>query len=102
MGMTPSRKGAIRVNKKERQVDEEDEEEGDEEDVEVVEVNRPKEEVDVELICPQSYCSKTPKEMKIPKDEEDEEEEEEDEEENGLMEVEDESGPEDKDKDLLR
>ncbi|KAM8771797.1 uncharacterized protein AB9X84_003988 isoform 2-T2 [Acanthopagrus schlegelii] len=89
-----SRKGGLRRLKKE--IEEEDE---DEEDVEVVEVKRPKEEDDVEVLCPQSFNSKSAKET--PKEEEDEEEEEEDEEENGVMEVEDESGGEDKEKDLL-
>ncbi|XP_030276119.1 serine/arginine repetitive matrix protein 1 isoform X2 [Sparus aurata] len=89
-----SRKGGMRRLKKE--IEEEDE---DEEDVEVVEVKRPKEEDDVEVLCPQSFNNKSAKET--PKEEEDEEEEEEDEEENGVMEVEDESGGEDKEKDLL-
>ncbi|CAK6978471.1 serine/arginine repetitive matrix protein 1 isoform X2 [Scomber scombrus] len=96
-----SRKGGVRGLKKER---EEEEGEDDDEDVEVVEVKRPKEEEEVEVVCPQSFISKLAKEMDTPKeeeDEEDEEEEEEEEEENGVMEVEDESGTEDKEKDLL-
>ncbi|XP_030598236.1 uncharacterized protein LOC115789133 isoform X2 [Archocentrus centrarchus] len=103
VAVTQSRKGAMRKLKKERQVEEEEEDvDEDEEDVEVVEVKRPKEEDDVELVCPQSFSSKLAKEIQPPKEEEDEEEEEEEEEEeNGAMEVEDESGTEDKEKDLL-
>ncbi|XP_062243931.1 uncharacterized protein si:dkey-117m1.4 isoform X1 [Platichthys flesus] len=95
------RKGTMRRFKNEPQV--EDEEDEDEEDVEVVEVTRPKEEDDVEVVCPQSYSSNLAKEKEPPKEEEEveEEEEEEEEEENGVMEVDDESGAEDKDKDLL-
>ncbi|XP_042249852.1 serine/arginine repetitive matrix protein 1 isoform X1 [Thunnus maccoyii] len=104
VAVPPSRKGGVRRLKKDRQ-EEEDEEDEDEEDVEVVEVKRPKEEEDVEVVCPQSFSSKSAKEMDPPKEEEDEEdeeeEEEEEEEENGVMEVEDESGTEDKEKDLL-
>ncbi|XP_040893275.1 serine/arginine repetitive matrix protein 1 isoform X3 [Toxotes jaculatrix] len=101
--VTQSRKGTMRRLKKDRQEEEEeDEEDEDEEDVEVVEVKRPKEE-DVEVVSPQSFSIKLAKEMEPPKEEEDEEdeEEEEEEEENGVMEVEDESGTEDKEKDLL-
>ncbi|XP_023274255.1 serine/arginine repetitive matrix protein 1-like isoform X2 [Seriola lalandi dorsalis] len=103
VAVSQSRKGAMRRLKKDRQEEEDDDEEDeDEEDVEVVEVKRPKEEEDVEVVCPQSFSSKSAKEMEPPKEEEDEEdEEEEEEEENGVMEVEDESGTEDKDKDLL-
>ncbi|XP_022062516.1 uncharacterized protein si:dkey-117m1.4 isoform X2 [Acanthochromis polyacanthus] len=101
VAVTQSRKGAMRKLKKERQVKvEENEQEEDEEDVEVVEVKRPKEEDDVELVCPQSYSRTLAKEIEPPKEEEEDEEEEE-EEENGIMEVEDESGTEDKEKDLL-
>ncbi|TKS68170.1 hypothetical protein D9C73_002231 [Collichthys lucidus] len=99
-GQNSSRKGATRKLKKERHEEEEDEEEDDEEDVEVVEVKRPKEEDDVEVVCPQSFSSKLAKEME-PKEEDDEEEDEEEDEENGVMEVDDESGAEDKEKDLL-
>ncbi|XP_053195124.1 serine/arginine repetitive matrix protein 1 isoform X2 [Scomber japonicus] len=101
VAVPPSRKGGVRRLKKERQ---EEEDEDDEEDVEVVEVKRPKEEEEVEVVCPQSFTSKLAKGIDTPKeeeDEEDEEEEEEEEEENGVMEVEDESGTEDKEKDLL-
>ncbi|XP_070684529.1 uncharacterized protein [Pempheris klunzingeri] len=100
VAVTQSRKGVMRKLKTERQEEEgEDyEEDEDEEDVEVVEVKRPKEEEDVEVVCPQSFCSKSAKEMEPPKEEEDEEEEEE---ENGVMELDDESGTEDKEKDLL-
>ncbi|XP_035493181.1 uncharacterized protein si:dkey-117m1.4 [Scophthalmus maximus] len=97
-----SKNGAMRRLTNDRQ--EEEEEEDEDEDVEVVEVKRPKEEEDVEVVCPQSYSSKLAKEVEPPKEEEDEEHEEyeeEEEEENGVMEVEDESGAEDKDKDLL-
>ncbi|XP_029360538.1 uncharacterized protein LOC115045143 isoform X2 [Echeneis naucrates] len=103
VAVAQSRKGAMRKLKKERQEEEEeDEEDENEEDVEVVEVKRPKEEEDADIVCPQSLSSKS-KEMQPPKEEEDEEDEEEEEEdeENGVMEVEDESGPEDKEKDLL-
>ncbi|XP_026159542.1 serine/arginine repetitive matrix protein 1 isoform X3 [Mastacembelus armatus] len=104
VAVTQSRKGAVRRLKKERQ-DEEDEDEDneDEEDVEVVEVKRSKEEEDVEVVCPQSFSSKSAKEMDPLKEEDDEDDEEEDEEEeeNGVMEVEDESGTEDKEKHLL-
>jgi len=87
--------------KTERPGEEEDEE--DEDDVEVVEVKRPKEEEeDVEVVCPQLFSNMLAKEMELPKMEENEEEEEEEDEENGVMEVEDESGAEDKEKDLLR
>ncbi|XP_041790175.1 flocculation protein FLO11 isoform X3 [Chelmon rostratus] len=103
VAVTQSRKGAMRRLKKQRQEDEEEEDEveEDEEDVEVVEIKRPKEEDDVEVVCPQSFSSKLAKEMEPPKEEEEDEEEEEEEEENGVMEVEDESGTEDKEKDLL-
>lgn len=102
VAMTQSRKEAMRKLKKETQDEgEEEEEDEDEEDVEVVEIKRPKEEEDIEVVCPQSFSSKLAKEMEPPKEEEEEEEDEE-EEENGVMEVEDESGTEDKEKDLLR
>lgn len=102
MALTQSKKGVMRKLKKERQVEEEEEGmDEDEEDVEVVEVKRPIDEDEVELVCPQSFSTKLAKEIQPPKEEEDEEEEEE-EEENGVMEVEDESGTEDKEKDLLR
>lgn len=102
VALTQSKKGAMRKLKKERQVEEEEEGmDEDEEDVEVVEVKRPIDEDEVELVCPQSFSTKLAKEIQPPKEEEDEEEEEE-EEENGVMEVEDESGTEDKEKDLLR
>ncbi|XP_026026835.1 serine/arginine repetitive matrix protein 1 isoform X2 [Astatotilapia calliptera] len=101
VALTQSKKGAMRKLKKERQVEEEEEGmDEDEEDVEVVEVKRPIDEDEVELVCPQSFSTKLAKEIQPPKEEEDEEEEEE-EEENGVMEVEDESGTEDKEKDLL-
>ncbi|KAM7010095.1 uncharacterized protein LKV04_001938 [Tautogolabrus adspersus] len=101
VAMSHSRKGGIRRFKKERAEgeDEEFEENEDEDDVEVVEVKRHKEEEDVEVVSPQSFSSGSAKEMVPTKEEEDEEEEEE--EENGVMEVEDESGAEDKEKDLL-
>lgn len=106
-----SRKGGPRRLTKKNQEEEEEEEpeEDDEGDVEVVEVKRPKveeeEEAEVEALRLQSFCGKSAKEMERPKEEEDEEfleEEEEDEEENGLMEVDDDSGAEDKEKDLIR
>ncbi|XP_037620082.1 serine/arginine repetitive matrix protein 1 isoform X1 [Sebastes umbrosus] len=102
VAVTQSRKGATKRLKTERQ-EEEDEENEDEDDVEVVEVKMPKEEEDVEVVCPQPFISRLAKEMEPPKEEEQEEEEEEEEEdeENGVMEVEDESGTEDKDKDIL-
>ncbi|XP_058496133.1 uncharacterized protein si:dkey-117m1.4 isoform X2 [Solea solea] len=101
--VTQSRKGAVSRVKKDR---EEEEEQGDDdEDVEVVEVKRPKDEEDVEVTCPQSYGGKLAKDIEPTKEEEFEEEFEEEEfeedEENGVMEVEDDSGTEDKDKDLL-
>ncbi|XP_042341504.1 uncharacterized protein DDB_G0284459 isoform X3 [Plectropomus leopardus] len=104
VAVSQSRKGAMRRLKTERPEEEDDEgEDVDEEDVEVVEVKRPKEEEDVEVVCPQPFSRKLAKEMEPPKEEDDEEdeEEEEEEEENGVMEVEDESGTEDKEKDLL-
>lgn len=104
VAMSQSRKGALRRFNKERAGkgdDDEDEEVEDEEDVEVVEVKRLKEEEDISVRSPQSFCSRSAKEMEPPKEEEDEEEED-DEDENGVMEVDDESGAEDKDKDLLR
>ncbi|XP_075901575.1 uncharacterized protein LOC142900860 isoform X2 [Nelusetta ayraudi] len=102
-----SRKGgARRLTKKNQEEEEEEmEEEDDEGDVEVVEVKRPKveeEEEDVEALHPQSFCSKSAKESERPKEEDDEEfEEEEEEDEDGLMEVDDDSGAEDKERDLL-
>ncbi|KAM9313715.1 uncharacterized protein KZ484_023581 [Pholidichthys leucotaenia] len=96
VAVTQSRKGAARRLKNERQVEEEEEEE-----VEVVEVQRPKEEEGIDLVCDQSFSSKLAKDRQSPKGEEDEEEEEEEEEDNRAMEVEDESGAEDKEKDLL-
>ncbi|CAJ1052249.1 serine/arginine repetitive matrix protein 1 isoform X3 [Xyrichtys novacula] len=102
VAVSQSRKGASRRFKKERaEEDEEDEEEenDDEEDVEVVEVKRHKEEEDIEVMSSQSFSRRSAKEMVPPKEEEEEDEEEE--EENGVMEVEDESGAEDKEKDLL-
>ncbi|XP_029706738.1 uncharacterized protein isoform X2 [Takifugu rubripes] len=97
-----SRKGAMRRRMEERPGEEEEEvneeDEDEEEDVEVVEVKRPKEEEDIEVLCPQSFSSKSAKEMEVPKEEEEEDDEEED---NGVVEVDDESGTEDKEKDLL-
>lgn len=94
VAMPLPKKGGGRRLKKEPQEDGEDEE-----DVEVVEVKRPKEEDDVEVVCPQSFRNELTKEMDLQKEEEDDEDEEE---ENGVMEVEDESGAEDKEKDMLR
>ncbi|XP_054461066.1 uncharacterized protein si:dkey-117m1.4 isoform X2 [Anoplopoma fimbria] len=99
VAMTQSSKGAMRRLQTERQ-EEDVEDLENEDDVEVVEVKRPKEEEDVEVVCPQPFSTKLAKEMEPPK-EEDEEEEDEEDEENGVMEVEDESGTEDKEKDLL-
>ncbi|XP_037530257.1 serine/arginine repetitive matrix protein 1, partial [Nematolebias whitei] len=86
---TQFRKGATRRLKKEKQMKEE-EDEVEEEEVEVVAVKKPKEEEDLELGCPQSFSCKTAKEMK--------EEEVEEEEEKGEMELGDESGAEEKEK----
>ena len=99
-----TRKGATRRPKEERQGEVNDE---DEEEVEVVEVKRTKDKEDVEALCPQSFSNKSAKEMEVPKEEEVEVEEEEeddddDDEDNGVVEVDDESGTEDKEKDLLR
>ncbi|XP_008315166.1 serine/arginine repetitive matrix protein 1-like isoform X2 [Cynoglossus semilaevis] len=97
--VTQPRKGTTKTLKKDRQeVGEEDEDE----DVEVVEVKRAKDEEDVVVGGPQSYRNNSAKETE-PTEEEFEEEEEMDEEEEkgGLMEIEDESGAEDKEKDLL-
>lgn len=88
----------MRRLKKERQMKEE-ENEAEEEEVEVVAVKRPKEE-DLELGGPLSFSSRTAKEIEPLKKEEEEEENEEDE--NGEMEIGDESGTEEKDKELLR
>uniref|UniRef100_A0A3B4H9S9 Serine/arginine repetitive matrix protein 1-like n=1 Tax=Pundamilia nyererei TaxID=303518 RepID=A0A3B4H9S9_9CICH len=80
VALTQSKKGAMRKLKKERQVEEEEEGmDEDEEDVEVVEVKRPIDEDEVELVCPQSFSTKLAKEIQPPKEEEDEEEEEEEE-----------------------
>ncbi|KAL6110007.1 uncharacterized protein ACO6RY_19180 [Pungitius sinensis] len=96
---TQSRKGAVRRLKTER-LDEDNHHHDD--DVEVVEVKRPKEEEHVEVVCAPSFGHNLAKDMEPPKIAEDEEDDEEDEEEeNGVMEVEDESGTEDKEKDLL-
>lgn len=89
------RKGGLRKANKEGREDEEDE------DVEVVEVKRPKEEDEVEVVSPPSFRTNAAKDVDVEKEDEDEEEEE-DEEENGVMEVDDDSGAEDRDKDLLR
>ncbi|KAM8878636.1 uncharacterized protein AB9W97_014390 isoform 2-T2 [Spinachia spinachia] len=91
-----SKKGAIRRLKVERL----DEDNRHDDDVEVVGVKRPKEEEHV-VLCT-SFENNLAKDMEPPKTVENEEdEEEEEEEENGVMEVEDESGTEDKEKDLL-
>ncbi|KAM3864874.1 uncharacterized protein ACN63O_010575 [Diretmus argenteus] len=58
--VTPPRKVGMRREKKEK---EEDEEEGD---VEVVEVKRPKEEEEVEVVCPNSFNNNSAKEMELP------------------------------------
>ncbi|KAI9545177.1 hypothetical protein NQZ68_038890 [Dissostichus eleginoides] len=100
VAVTQSRRGSTGMMETERQGEEgEIEEEEDEDDVEVVEIKRPKEEEeDLEVVCPQHFISNLAKEMEPPKEEEEEEEEEE---ENGVMEVEDESGTDEKDKDLM-
>nr|XP_040042578.1 uncharacterized protein si:dkey-117m1.4 isoform X2 [Gasterosteus aculeatus aculeatus] len=100
-----SRKGAVRRLKTERLEEDNNNNSNnndDDDDVEVVEVKRPKEEEHVEVVCAPSFANNLAKNMEPPKIAEDEEdEEEEEEEENGVMEVEDESGTEDKEKDLL-
>ncbi|CAG5939700.1 unnamed protein product [Menidia menidia] len=97
LAVTQSRKGSVRGMKKDPLVEEVKEEENDE-DVEVVAVKRPKNE---ELVHPQSLPSQSAKEMEPLKEEDVDEEEVYEEEENGVMEVEDESGTEEKEKELL-
>ncbi|XP_032387179.1 uncharacterized protein si:dkey-117m1.4 isoform X2 [Etheostoma spectabile] len=103
VAVTQSRMAVMDLKTERQEEEGEDEENEDEDDVEVVEVKMPKEEEDVEVVCPQQFSSRLAKETEPPKEEEDEEDEEEEEEEdeNGVMEVEDESGTEDKEKDLL-
>ncbi|XP_061627102.1 serine/arginine repetitive matrix protein 1 isoform X1 [Phyllopteryx taeniolatus] len=88
---TPPRKGGGRRLKKERADDDEDEVVA-----ELVQVKRPKEE-EVQVGCAPSFGDELSKETQKRKMEEEEEEEEE----NGAMDVEDESGAEDKEKDSL-
>lgn len=88
-------KGAIGRMERERQEENEDPDEEDE-DVEVVEVKQTKEEedVDVEVLCDQTFNRQSAKQI--------EDEHYDDDDDNGVMEVDDESGAEDKEKDLLR
>ncbi|XP_067106552.1 uncharacterized protein si:dkey-117m1.4 isoform X2 [Osmerus mordax] len=95
VAMTPPRKGGLRFRKEQEEGDEEEREEGE---VEVVKVTRPKEEGDGQLVCPHSFSEANKGMETLPKEEDEEEEEEE---ENGVMEIEDDSGTEDKEKDLL-
>ncbi|KAM4750391.1 uncharacterized protein FYW61_002241 [Anableps anableps] len=101
VAVTQSRKGGVRRLKKEKRMEEE--EDMEDEDVEVVGIKKSKEEEEeLELVCPQSFSSKTAKKIAAPKkDEEDDEEEENEEEVNGVMEIEDDSGTEEKEKELL-
>nr|XP_057945779.1 uncharacterized protein si:dkey-117m1.4 isoform X2 [Doryrhamphus excisus] len=96
VAVTPPKKGGTRRLKRERQEEEVDEV------VEVMEVKRAKEEED-EIRGAQSFRNKLSKEMQQRKDDDDkeEEEDEEEEDENGVMDVDDESGTEDKEKDSL-
>ncbi|XP_017264222.1 uncharacterized protein si:dkey-117m1.4 isoform X2 [Kryptolebias marmoratus] len=99
VSVAQSRKGAMRRLKKEKQMKDSGEMDEEEEEVEVVAVKRPKEEEDLELGCLQSFSSKTAKDIEPLKKEKEEEENEEDE--NGEIEIGDESGTEEKDKELL-
>lgn len=98
MAVTQSRKGGVRRLKKEKRMEE------DMEDVnmDVVDIKKEesKEEEELEVVSPQSFNSKTAEKIAAPKKEEDEEEEENDV--NGIMEIEDDSGTEEKEKELLR
>ncbi|MEQ2227903.1 hypothetical protein ILYODFUR_003186 [Ilyodon furcidens] len=91
VAVAQSRKGGVRRLRKEKRMEEDDEDE----EVEVVDIERSKEEEEMELVGPQSFNSKTAKKMEAPK------EEEENEEVNGVMEIEDDSGTEEKEKELL-
>ncbi|XP_014887777.1 uncharacterized protein LOC106947363 [Poecilia latipinna] len=97
VAVTQSRKGGVRRLKKEKRTEEE--EVMEDVDVDVVDMKKSKEEEELELVCPQSFNSKTAKKIAAPKKEEDEEEEENDV--NGIMEIEDDSGTEEKEKELL-
>ncbi|XP_012720986.2 serine/arginine repetitive matrix protein 1 isoform X2 [Fundulus heteroclitus] len=102
VAVTQPRKGGVRRLKKDKRMEEEDDME--DEDVEVLDIKRSKEEEEeeLELMCPQSFNSKTAKKIEAPKKEEEEDEEEDNEEGvNGVMEIEDDSGAEEKEKDLL-
>uniref|UniRef100_A0A3P9LKB7 Si:dkey-117m1.4 n=1 Tax=Oryzias latipes TaxID=8090 RepID=A0A3P9LKB7_ORYLA len=85
VGRIQSKKGATVGLKTERLVEGEE----DEEEIDVVAIRGLNEEDDMKLTCPQSFSSNSAKVGEPPKDEEEEAEEE-----NGLMEVEDESGTE--------
>ncbi|XP_028311581.1 serine/arginine repetitive matrix protein 1 [Gouania willdenowi] len=106
LSTSQSKKGTIKRLKTESQsahTKDEDEDEDEEVEVEVVEVTRPKEE-DTQLLCPRPFSSNSAKDVQHQHKEEyndDGEEEDEEEDENGGMEVDDESGAEDGEKDLL-
>ncbi|XP_008411603.1 serine/arginine repetitive matrix protein 1 isoform X1 [Poecilia reticulata] len=95
VAVTQSRKGGVRRLKKEKRTEEEE----DMENVDVVDMKKSKDKEELELVCPQSFNSKTAKKIAAPKKEEDEEEDENDV--NGIMEIEDDSGTEEKEKELL-
>lgn len=97
VAVTQSRKGGVRRLKKEKRMEEE--EDMEDVDLDVVDMKKTKEEEELELVCPQSFNSITAEKI-APKKEEDEEEEENDV--NGIMEIEDDSGTEEKEKELLR
>ncbi|XP_034045092.1 uncharacterized protein LOC117527053 [Thalassophryne amazonica] len=88
VGVTTSKKGGARRLKKDRP-------EENDEVLEVAEVRKPKDKATHEAVHPQSFSSQLAKNIELPKEKEEEEEED------GLLEVEDESGTEDREKDLL-
>ncbi|XP_038131569.1 uncharacterized protein LOC119776972 [Cyprinodon tularosa] len=92
--VTQSRMGSQRRLKKEKQMEEE--EDLEDEEVDVVDIKRSKEEEEEELVCPQSFQSKPAKKIEAPKKEEEENEDRV----NGVMEADD-SGTEEKEKEML-
>ena len=103
--MAAARKGSVKKSG-------EEEEEDDDDEVEVVDVKRPKEEEEeeeVEVVCPLTFNGTSLVKEAEPqlkreerKEEGEYEEAEEEEEENGVMDVDDDSAAEDKEKDLMR
>ncbi|XP_023189945.1 uncharacterized protein LOC102222714 isoform X2 [Xiphophorus maculatus] len=99
VAVTQSRKGGVRRLKKEKRMEEEEDMEDVNMDVVDIKKEESKEEEELEVVSPQSFNSKTAEKIAAPKKEEDEEEEENDV--NGIMEIEDDSGTEEKEKELL-